>query len=109
MRLQPHYELTRELERNDIDIPEGAFVAHTARMRADYAINPRLTLTGFLQYDDQSDRAALNARMRWTPRPGSDLFVVWNSVWPMEPRQAFAFTRPQRGALVVKYTHYLRI
>lgn len=109
VRVQPHYELTLELERNDIDIPEGAFVAHTARIRADYAINPRLTLTGFLQYDDQSDRAALNARMRWTPRPGSDLFVVWNSVWPMEPRQAFAFTRPQRGALVVKYTHYLRI
>lgn len=109
VRVQPHYEFTLELERNDIDIPEGAFVAHTARLRADYAINPRLTITGFAQYDDASDRAALNARLRWTQRPGSDLFVVWNSVWPMEPRQAFAFTRPQRGALVVKYTHYLRI
>ncbi|MBX3174046.1 MAG: carbohydrate binding family 9 domain-containing protein [Gemmatimonadaceae bacterium] len=109
LRLQPHYELTAELERNDIDLPEGSFVAHTARLRADYAINPRLTITGFAQYDDESDRAALNARLRWTPRPGSDLFVVWNSVWPMEPRSAFAFTQPQNGALVVKYTHFLRI
>jgi hypothetical protein len=84
-------------------------VANTARLRADFAINPRLTVTGFAQYDDQSNRGALNARMRWTPSPGSDLFVVWNSVWPFEPVRAFSFTRPQQGALVIKYTQYLRI
>lgn len=27
----------------------------------------------------------------------------------MEPRSAFAFTQPQNGALVVKYTHFLRM
>ena len=107
-RLQPHYEFFAEFERNDVTLPSGAFVAHTARLRADYAANPRLTLTGFLQYDDQSDRAALNARLRWTPSPGSDLFVVWNSVWPTVPERAFMLTQPQRGALVVKYTQYLR-
>ena len=108
-RLQPHYEFTLEYERNDIDIVEGSFVTNVARLRADYALNARLTITGFAQYDDQSERAALNARLRWTPSPGSDLFVVWNSVWPVEPWNAFSFAKPQRGALVVKYTQYLRI
>lgn len=108
LRVQPHYEFVAEFERNDVTLPTGSFVAHTGRFRADYAINPRLTLTGFLQYDDQSDRAALNARLRWTPSPGSDLFVVWNSVWPTVPERAFVLTQPQRGALVVKYTHYFR-
>lgn len=108
-RLQPHYEFTFEYERNDVTLPEGAFVANTGRLRADYAVNPRLTLTGFAQYDDQSDRGALNARLRWTPSPGSDLFVVWNAVWPVEPWRAFQLTKPQRGALVIKYTQYLKI
>lgn len=108
-RLQPHWELTFEFERQDVELSTADFIAHTVRVRADYAANPRLTLTGFLQYDDQSERAALNARLRWTRSPGCDLFVVWNSVWPVAPAGAFAFARPQRGALVVKYTQYLRI
>lgn len=108
LRLQPHYEFFVEFERNDVSLPTGDFVAHTGRLRSDYAVNPRLTLTGFVQYDDQSDRAALNARLRWTPSPGSDLFVVWNSVWPTVPERAFRLMQPQRGALVVKYTHYFR-
>jgi hypothetical protein len=108
-RVQPHYEFRLEYERNEIDLVEGAFTTNVARLRADYAVNARLMVTGFAQYDDQSERAALNARLRWTPSPGSDLFVVWNSVWPVEPWNAFSFARPQRGALVVKYTQYLRI
>lgn len=109
VRVQPHYEFTLEFERNDVDLPTGSFVAHTGRFRADYAVNPRLTLTGFAQYDDQSDRAAINARLRWTPSPGSDLFLVWNSVWPTVPDGAFRLSQPQRGALVVKYTQYFRL
>jgi len=108
-RVQPHYEFSLEYEHNDITLIEGSFKTNVARLRADYAVNARLTVTGFAQYDDQSERAALNARLRWTPSPGSDLFVVWNSVWPVEPWNAFSFARPQRGALVVKYTQYLRI
>ncbi len=108
LRVQPHYEFFAEFERNDVVLPTGDFVAHTGRLRGDYAVNPRLTLTGFLQFDDQSNRAALNARLRWTPAPGSDLFVVWNSVWPTVPERAFQLLQPQRGALVVKYTQYFR-
>ncbi len=108
-RVQPHYEFTLEYERNDIELIQGSFTTNVARLRADFAVSPRLTIAGFAQYDDQSERAALNARLRWTPSPGSDLFVVWNSVWPVEPWNAFSFAKPQRGALVVKYTQYLRI
>lgn len=109
LRVQPHYEFSFEYERNEVDIPQGEFNTNVARLRADYAVTPRLTVTGFAQYDDQSQRAALNARLRWTTSPGSDLYIVWNSVWPVEPWAAFSFAKPQRGALVVKYTQYLRI
>ena len=108
LRLQPHVELLLEGERNDVSLSSGAFVTRTLRFRGDYAVSPRLTATAFAQVDDQSDRAALNARVRWTQSPGSDLYVVWNSVWPVGLDRGFALDRPQRGALVVKYVRFFR-
>ena len=108
LRLQPHVELLLEAERNDVSLPSGSFVTSTVRFRGDYAVSPRLTATVFAQVDDQSDRAALNARVRWTQSPGSDLYVVWNSVWPVGLDRGFALTRPQRGGLVAKYVRFFR-
>lgn len=108
LRLQPHVELLLETERNDVSISSGSFATNTVRFRGDYAVSPRLTATAFAQVDDQSDRAALNARVRWTQSPGSDLYVVWNSVWPVGLDRGFALTRPQRGGLVAKYVRFFR-
>ncbi|MFN8668741.1 MAG: DUF5916 domain-containing protein [Gemmatimonadaceae bacterium] len=108
LRQQPHLEFSLEYERNDISLPAGAFVANTIRFRGDYAVSPRLTFTAFAQADDRSDRAALNARMRWTQSPGSDLFIVWNSVWPTLFERSFDLMKPQNGGLVVKYVRFFR-
>jgi hypothetical protein len=89
----------------------GGFTASTASARLDYASSPRLTTTLFGQYDNESKRVALNARLRWTRSPGSDLYVVWNSAWQSGfagPGQGVAWDRPARGALVVKYVQYWR-
>ncbi|HEX4935725.1 MAG TPA: DUF5916 domain-containing protein, partial [Gemmatimonadaceae bacterium] len=108
LRQQPHLEFSLEYERNDIELPAGAFIANTIRFRGDYAVSPRLTFTAFAQADDRSDRAALNARLRWTQSPGSDLFVVWNSVWPTLLERSFDLMKPQSGGLVVKYVRFFR-
>ncbi len=108
LRRQPHLEFSLEYERNDIELPAGAFITNTLRFRGDYAVSPRLTFTAFAQADDRSDRTALNARMRWTQSPGSDLFVVWNSVWPTLLERSFAIMKPQNGGLVVKYVRFFR-
>jgi len=108
LRRQPHLELLLEAERNDVSLPGASFVTNTFRFRGDYAASPRLTATAFAQLDDQSNRAALNARVRWTQSPGSDLYVVWNSVWPVGLDRGFALDRPQRGGLVVKYVRFFR-
>jgi len=40
-----------------------------------------LVLTTFVQYDTESENVGTNTRLRWTIRPGNDLFVVWNRGW----------------------------
>jgi hypothetical protein len=35
-------------------------------------------LSGFLQYDNESNTIGLNSRLRWTFTPFGDLFVVYN-------------------------------
>jgi hypothetical protein len=108
LRVQPHVEVRLEYERNDVTLPQGAFVANTVRFRGDYAFSPRLTATLFAQSDDQSDRLALNTRLRWTTSPGSDLYAVWTSAWPTGLERRPAVDRPLNGALVVKYVRFLR-
>ena len=46
-----------------------------------FAFSPRLLLFGYFQYDNDSREMGMNARLRWTFRPGNDLFFVWNRNW----------------------------
>jgi hypothetical protein len=47
-------------------------------VRAAYAWNPNLVLSSFIQYDTESQNVGANTRLRWTIKPGNDLFIVWN-------------------------------
>jgi hypothetical protein len=46
-----------------------------------YAFNPNLIWSNFLQYDTESQNVGNNMRLRWTLKPGNDLFIVWNRGW----------------------------
>ncbi len=108
VRRIPHLLATLDLIHSDIALRDAAFSAQTARLRADYAVGPRLNTTLFTQWDNESDRASVNVRTRWTVTPGSDLYVVWNSNWNTEIFERVRVTRPQRGGLVAKYVHFFR-
>ncbi|MBC7896617.1 MAG: hypothetical protein H7066_14470, partial [Cytophagaceae bacterium] len=107
-RREPHVLLSAEYERTKVTRSAQSFTASVARVRADYALSPRLNTTLFGQYDNESERVSVNARVRWTRAPGSDLYVVWNSGWPSGLDAGIPWRRPIRGALVLKYVHYLR-
>ena len=83
------------------------------RLRLDVATSPRLTTALFGQWDNESRRMAVNARLRWTRAPGSDAYLVWNSAWPsgLDGRgvAGVPWRRPVRGALVAKYVQYFRL
>ncbi len=108
IRRAPHILATLEFEHSAITRGDSSFAASVARIRMDYAASARLNTTLFAQYDNDNERVSLNSRIRWTRSPGSDLYVVWNSGWPSDLDEGIPWRRPLRGALVLKYVHYLR-
>ena len=60
---------------------EGNFVQRLWQSRVSWAWNPNLILTSFVQYDTDSQTVGANTRLRWTIKPGKDLFIVWNRGW----------------------------
>ena len=68
-------------EQNFGTLKEGTFVQRLMQLNLVYAFNPNLVLSNFLQYDTESQNVGNNMRLRWTLKPGNDLFVVWNRGW----------------------------
>lgn len=62
-------------------LPEGKFIQRLYQLNLAYAFSPNLVFTNYLQYDNESHNIGNNMRLRWTIRPGNDLFVVWNRGW----------------------------
>ncbi|HEY5492232.1 MAG TPA: DUF5916 domain-containing protein [Gemmatimonadaceae bacterium] len=108
-RWQPHLLWSLGYGLTEARLPQSHFTARSLTTRVDYALTPRLNTTLFAQWNNEANRAALNARVRWTRTPGSDLYVVLNSAWPTDlERASIPWARPMRGGLVVKYVQYLR-
>jgi len=62
-------------------LPEGNFVQRLWQVQGTYAWTPNLLLSTFVQYDTESQNIGTNTRLRWTIKPGNDLFIVWNRGW----------------------------
>ena len=74
-------QLGIETENDFAHMPEGNFVQKLWQLQGAYAWNPNLILTTFVQYDTDSYNVGSNTRLRWTIKPGRDLFLVWNRSW----------------------------
>ncbi len=74
-------QLGIDTENDFAHMPEGNFVQKLWQFQGAYAWNPNLILTTFIQYDTDSHNVGSNTRLRWTIKPGRDLFVVWNRSW----------------------------
>ena len=69
------------VEQNFGRLPEASFVQRLWQLETAFAWNANLSLASFLQYDSESGNLGTNTRLRWTLKPGRDLFIVWNRGW----------------------------
>jgi hypothetical protein len=76
-----HWQIGASINQNFGTLREGNFVQRLAQVNLAWALHPNLILTSFFQYDTQAQSVGNNLRLRWTIRPGKDLFVIWNRNW----------------------------
>ena len=102
-----HLFLQLTYEYNDVRLPYGDFTARLIRVNADYAFNARWSWLNLVQYDNDSNSAGINSRLRWNPRAGKDLYIVLNHGF--DARRGFSGLRSTQSQLAVKYTQTFRL
>jgi hypothetical protein len=65
------------VQRNDVDLPGGSFLADIASARVRYAWSTQLFGSAFVQYNTQSKSFVTNARVNFRYAPLSDVFIVY--------------------------------
>jgi hypothetical protein len=83
-KVPPRLTLVFNTNQTFARLPEGNFVARILSGQANYASSPFLSFSNLVQYDNVSRNLGWQSRVRWTLRPGNDLFLVWNQGWIQE-------------------------
>ena len=78
ININKHFNLRTDYIYNDIRLPNGAVTTHELAQYFNVAINPRLNLAMFIQWNSLDDLLFGNFRLHWIPNVGSDLYVVYN-------------------------------
>jgi hypothetical protein len=100
----PRVRASVSYSRNDVDIPVegGDFVTNLWIFRGVVAFSPNAFVRALLQLNDDSQEALANVLFRYSYRPGSDLYVVYN-----EERDTLGGDSvPRNRELLVKITFY---
>lgn len=100
--------LTGTISRIRFPSRSEALDADLASLRAQYALDSRLSAAAFVQYNRLARTTAANLRIRWQIAEGRDLWVVYNDLLNTErERGIIGPTRlplSQARTLLVKYT-----
>ncbi|NNF14111.1 MAG: carbohydrate binding family 9 domain-containing protein [Gemmatimonadetes bacterium] len=102
-RLTDRFSSEAQYTRNSVELPGGSFDVDLAALRIDLALSPTMTLRSVTQYNSLSDQFGTSARFRWTYRPGSDLYLVYDEV-RRDPETLFEY-RDRR--IILKATYLL--
>jgi len=83
-----------------------SFEAHLMRAKLGLTFNRKISVSSFVQYSSDADFALGNFRLRYNPREGNDLYVVFNEAlntdrFAKDPIPPYLDSR----ALVLKYSY----
>jgi len=66
--------------RNNVSLPQGSLHTDQTGLTVEYSFNPTMSLSTFIQYNNQSDQLSSNIRFRLIHHPLSDIFLVYNDL-----------------------------
>ncbi|MFQ6006754.1 MAG: hypothetical protein ACE5OQ_14780, partial [Woeseia sp.] len=99
-----HLYLQLGYEFNDVDLPQGSFITRLYRMRMDIAFDAKWSWLNFLQYDNVTDSASINSRLRYNPKAGKDIFFVANRQFDVDPFSKSIRSSASEIVLKLSYT-----
>jgi len=105
LEVSTRFSLQPTVSINRIDLAEGAFTRTLAGARVTYTMTPLMFVSALLQYNTGNNSLAMNARLRWEYRPGSELFVVYND---QRDTESPGFPGLVNRAFIVKINRLLR-
>jgi len=116
--LQPGWSVSSELELsgfyqiNWIDFPDRnqKFIAHIVRLRALVMLSNKFSAAAFVQYNSAADTVVANIRIRFNPREGNDLYIVYNEgLNTNRYREIPTLPYTSNRAIMLKYTYTFNI
>ena len=90
---------------SSIRLPTGELDARLMRFRGTFAFNRQIWTAALVQWNSVSRELGVNARLRYTYRPGSDIYVVFNER-AISPESAWLL---RERSLIVKWIYLLRL
>ena len=106
-KLPPWFTFTASANQTFASLPQGKFTARILTSTFHFAASPRLTFSNLVQYDNRSRNLGWQSRMRWTLKPGNDLFLSFNQGWISEDTGSLRF-RTGDTKLAAKFHSTLR-
>jgi hypothetical protein len=78
VRANEHFNVSGNVQFNDIELPQGAFTTTLITGRVNYFLNTKVFLNALLQYNTDARQWSSNLRFNVIHRPLSDIFFVYN-------------------------------
>jgi len=82
---------------------------HLARLKFLYTLSTRVSLSGFLQATSEGNVGLGNLRLRYNPREGVDLYIVYNNETSLDRLGQFEFNEVPLQSLVAKFSYTFRV
>jgi hypothetical protein len=103
---RPRYDFSVDgtFQRNDVELPQGAFTADVAGARVRYAWSTTLSGSAFVQANTQNKTRVLNARINWRWAPLSDLFLVYTERRNADPDRLTTVDALNERTIALKIT-----
>jgi hypothetical protein len=97
---------------NIVEFPDRGqkFIAHIARLKAIYMLSTKFSASAFIQYNGAIDAVIANFRLRYNPREGNDLYLVYNEVLNTNRYRELPTVPASTGrAIMIKYSYTFNV
>jgi len=103
-------DLSYEFNRVNFESRNQQFDTHIARLRGLVMFSTKLSISSFIQYNSLDKLFLGNIRLRFNPKEGNDLFIVYNTDVNGD-RAEFNPLLPvtNQGSVLVKYSYTFRL